>query len=244
MHKSLVFLLSAFLFLAGALLAVIYPTPANAQPEPPGPYRPEREAGNNQGPAKNPTSLTGDINNSEARLAPPPMSANPTQVEKGHYVYYLVCMACHGDRGQGLTDEWRAVYGPQDMDCWQSNCHGNNHPMQGFRLISADRILPVFGPNTLLRFRTAQDLHDYLVKTMPWWKPGYLKPEEYWELTAFLLDQRGVLPKGVILNEGNASVFLIRPSSPLPEDYRPLGWFTAAILVLTALVFYAQQRIH
>ena len=37
------------------------------------------------------------------RLARPPTVFPKNQADEGHQVYYMVCMACHGDRGQGLT---------------------------------------------------------------------------------------------------------------------------------------------
>jgi len=43
------------------------------------------------------------------RLAAPPTVYPPTQADQGAQVYWFVCMVCHGDRGQGLTDEWRMV---------------------------------------------------------------------------------------------------------------------------------------
>ncbi len=174
------------------------------------------------------------------RLEAPKVSASSSQVEKGHFVYYQVCMACHGDRGQGLTDEWRAVYGPKDMNCWQSECHGNNHPPQGFKLVQ--KVPAIFGPATLTRFQNAQDLHAYLIKTMPWWKPGGLTADEFWQVTAYIMDHLGALPEGVELNEGNASIFLLRPARPLPGDTRPTVIFFASILGLAAIVYAISQK--
>ncbi len=51
------------------------------------------------------------------RLAEPTLPANPSQADLGAVVYWLSCMVCHGDRGQGLTEEWRAVAGQEDMNC-------------------------------------------------------------------------------------------------------------------------------
>jgi Rieske Fe-S protein len=31
-------------------------------------------------------------------------------------------MACHGDAGQGLTEEWRDAYGPVDRNSRQKGC--------------------------------------------------------------------------------------------------------------------------
>ena len=41
----------------------------------------------------------------------PVMPDDPELVDIGADVYYQICLACHGDWGQGLTDEWRATWG-------------------------------------------------------------------------------------------------------------------------------------
>ena len=43
------------------------------------------------------------------RLAAPPTAASPNQADTGAQLYWLHCQPCHGDRAQGLTDEWRAI---------------------------------------------------------------------------------------------------------------------------------------
>src|SRR5512134_251602 len=55
-----------------------------------------------------------------------------TQLDYGQEIYRLVCSACHGDVGQGLTPEWRSTWAPEDQNCWKSKCHGQNHPPDGF----------------------------------------------------------------------------------------------------------------
>lgn len=76
------------------------------------------------------------------RLARPILSSpeNPTQLDEGSLVYWKICLTCHGDRGQGLTDEWREVFG-ENANCWTSKCHAANHPPQGF-FIPRDRLPP------------------------------------------------------------------------------------------------------
>jgi mono/diheme cytochrome c family protein len=165
----------------------------------------------------------------EDRLTPPFMPEHPTQADRGHFVYYQVCMACHGDRGQGLTDEWRAQYGPKDMNCWQSRCHSFNHPPQGFQLVKT--IPAVLGPGALNNYNNAQQLHDYIVNTMPWWNPGYLSADEFWQITAFLMRELGALPEGAILEEGTAVVYLLRPTNPLPRNDRLATLLVALILI-------------
>ena len=58
-----------------------------------------------------------------SRLEQPPTAAPPGQLDRGASYYWGVCMACHGDYGQGLTDEWRNSFG-EDRNCWESGCHG------------------------------------------------------------------------------------------------------------------------
>lgn len=36
------------------------------------------------------------------------------QMEYGREIYRLACSACHGDKGQGLTTEWRMAWAPED----------------------------------------------------------------------------------------------------------------------------------
>jgi mono/diheme cytochrome c family protein len=138
------------------------------------------------------------------RLAGPGLSRDSTQVDKGAMVYWAICMACHGDRGQGLTDEWRAAWG-LDSNCWASKCHAPNHPPEGFSL---PKIIPgILGPGTMSRFGDARELHTYIADTMPWWNPGSLTPEQSLAVTAYLLDQRKAVPKGTQLDDANLSAF-------------------------------------
>lgn len=125
------------------------------------------------------------------RLGPPAMSDPPATVELGHYAYYLSCMVCHGDEGQGL-EAWRAVLPEEDRDCWQSRCHAANHPPGGFRF--PQYAPPVMGQGALARFGTGAELHEYLHTEMPWQAPGILSDEEYWQITAFLAQAQGVDP--------------------------------------------------
>ena len=146
------------------------------------------------------------IGNPEDRLAKPILPSNPSQADYGTIEYWLVCMACHGDRGQGLTDEWRSASGPEDQNCWQSKCHASNHPPEGFEL---PHFVPrIIGENTLLRFSTAQELYEYIAFQMPWWAPGMLTEEQNWLITAYILRENGII-LDVDLDADNASLFPI-----------------------------------
>ena len=126
------------------------------------------------------------------RLALPVLSENPTQIELGSSLYYYHCMPCHGDRGQGLTDEWREVWEEDHQDCWASGCHGVRSQEGVFRIPTS--IPQVAGSADILRrFSKPGVLFEYLRNTHPPQSPGILKDDEYWALTAYLLSQNGLI---------------------------------------------------
>ena len=167
--------------------------------------------GNNPRPMDD--SPTGGISD---RLAPPPISDPPTTVESGHYEYYLYCMVCHGDRGQGLTEEWRNAGDPADANCWQSRCHASNYPPGGFVL--PRYAPPLIGDFALARFATIGDLHQYIQLSMPWHMPGALKDEQYRLIAIYLADANGAagLNRGADWAEIATRLPTSRTVAPLP----------------------------
>jgi len=125
------------------------------------------------------------------RLAVPVLPESPTQVDTGRYLYYFHCMPCHGDRGQGLTDEWRQVWDEEHRNCWGRGCHAARSEMDAFFLPRS--VPPLIG---LGSFETADDLFTFLRETQPPQRPGTLSDPDYWALTAFLLYENGRLPAG------------------------------------------------
>ena len=124
------------------------------------------------------------------RLAAPPTVVNPNQADIGAQLFWLHCQPCHGDRGQGLTDEWRAQYPPEDQNCWKSGCHGDRPYQNGFTL--PHTVPALLGSGSLSHFATAADLYAFMSHAMPFQAPASLKPEEYWAITAFLLRGHGL----------------------------------------------------
>jgi quinol-cytochrome oxidoreductase complex cytochrome b subunit/mono/diheme cytochrome c family protein len=186
-------------------------------------------------PQATPTPVAPTPASNAARLAKPALTAplNPTQLDQGTLIYWGVCMACHGDRGEGLTNEWRAVFG-EDQNCWTSKCHTSNHPPQGF-LIPRDRLPPaVTGPGTLTRFITAQQLYAYIVVTMPWWKPGSLTSEKAWAVTTYILKLNGTLPQGIMLDATDASAIPIHHLINASPHGQTGEFILAALLVMVA----------
>jgi quinol-cytochrome oxidoreductase complex cytochrome b subunit/mono/diheme cytochrome c family protein len=176
------------------------------------------------------------------RLAKPVIASGyAEQLRKGSIIYWGVCMACHGDRGQGLTEEWRDAYGPQDRNCWQKGCHGTDHPENGF-LIPKDMIIPaIAGPGRLTRFRNALELHDFVSVNMPWWDPDQLTVEEAWQVSAYVLKLHKVMPMDFVLTEKNASAIATQYAVPQPADDRPAVITLMGILALSALGLLIQD---
>ena len=180
------------------------------------PLTPTRAGGEEPGPPNQPTPSALPEPQPTSWISPdiykPVLPANPSLADLGAVKYWAVCMACHGDRGQGLTDDWRRTGFGEDQNCWQSKCHAANHPPEGFLLVRY--VPPAIGPTTLKRFTTAQDLHDYLLARMPWWKPGSLTSDEAWQLTAFLLARGRLLPAQRRLRPPPGRLHLRPPAQP------------------------------
>ncbi len=180
----------------------------------------------------------------DIRLAKPVLLPNVTdQVNRGALKYWGVCMACHGDRGQGLTDEWRAVYG-EDSNCWTSGCHDKKHPPQGFEIPKTLTIPAIAGPGRLGRFANAQQLLDFIHANMPWWKPGSLSSDDAWALTAQILRMNGTLPNNLILGPTNATAVNVHYLASQPTDNQFAAWVLVSILGFATLGLIAQYRLE
>lgn len=136
--------------------------------------------------------------------APALLAYTPTQRDQGIEVFERRCSTCHGDKGQGLTLEWRQTWPKEDQNCSTPKCHGAQHPSDGFEI--KDNYAPaIIGPGTLTRFQMAQDLFNFISTRMPMQAPGTLSQDDYWALTAFLLAAHGVPADEADLNAATAS---------------------------------------
>ena len=167
------------------------------------------------------------------RLAQPPTVYPPMQADLGQQTYYLVCMTCHGDRGQGLTDEFRALIGTPESNCWQSHCHASNHPREGF--VFPHEVPPVVSDVIREQFTTALQLHNFIAAKMPYQAPGSLSSSDYWNLTAYLLRANGVMVNVAFLDEQTAASIILAKPTAQPT---PVYLFLLVALVLGAgLIF-------
>lgn len=180
-------------------------------------------------PAPKPTRLPTPLPGGEmlpAWMTPP--AGGPSQAERGAVVYYYRCMACHGDRGQGLTVEWRAQWDVEHQDCSRGPCHGGRAPPEGFRL--PKNFAPaILGANTLTRFENAGALYAFVSARMPYQAPGSLSRDEYWQLVAFLVNRHGVQVDA--LDAVNAARVPVNPPAQPPE----LVWWLGALGVVAAV---------
>lgn len=156
------------------------------------------------------------------RLARPVLGESPTQVKVGRYLYYDNCMPCHGDRGQGLTDEWRQVWVEDHQNCWARGCHTGKSELAAFYIPRA--VPPLVG---LSHFPTAEALFSFLRDTQPPQRPGTLTAAEYWAVTAFLLYQSDRLSPDEEIGPSAALAYTV------PND-KVLGAVLAILLALWA----------
>ncbi len=145
-----------------------------------------------------------------------PTATPPTQGGHGRNLFDLYCMPCHGDVGQGLTDEFRfREYPPEDTNCWKSGCHGDRPYDNGFKLPKT--IPALIGAGALQRFHTARNMYDFIRTAMPFNKPGSLSQEQYLQLLAFMLEQNHVVADGARLEpDGLQNIVLGPEATPTP----------------------------
>ncbi len=187
-------------------------------------------------------------------LAEPTLPAVPSQADYGAQVYWLHCMACHGNKGQGLTAEFRQLYPQDHQDCWKSGCHGHRPYTNGFVLPTV--VPPLIGSNVLDNFSTAAALYDFISSAMPFQAPASLDSTQYYQLVAFLLRQNGLWSSSVEINASNAAQIPVSmkenatapsvPQSPVRESNNGVLWIILVglaliIIVLSAILFIRKK---
>jgi quinol-cytochrome oxidoreductase complex cytochrome b subunit/mono/diheme cytochrome c family protein len=169
-----------------------------------------------------------------SRLDAPVTADPPGQIDRGAIQYWGVCMACHGDYGQGLIPAWRDAFG-EDKDCWQSDCHGPDHPPDGFEMKRDSLAPPIAGPGKLASYDNAFELYEYIFENMPWWNPGSITREEAWALTNYVLKLNGTRPEDLTLTTTNGYAIPVHRAVMLPEPEWPGVLALAGVLILAAI---------
>ena len=180
------------------------------------------------------------------RLAEPTLPAVPSQADHGAQVYWLSCLPCHGDKGQGLTDEFRTTYPPEEQYCWNRGCHGEVPYEQGFTI--PKKIPAVIGQATLAKFSDAAQLNAYIRAAMPFWKPGSLTEEDAWRVTAFILRKNDLWDDKTELNASNAAdvkiagrAFSTSPAGGQSRTGILLGGIGIGVLLLLLFIFILKK---
>ena len=176
-----------------------------------------------------------------ARLAQPATVFPPAQAEVGAQTYWGMCMDCHGDRGQGLDEDWLASFPPEEHDCWDSGCHGPDFPENSFE-IPQEGVPAIAGSGKLARFANAFELGTFIRENMPLFPPGSLTGEESWSLTAYVLNLNGSLPGGLTLDETNSSAIPIHHKVDTPVSEIPGALVLSGVILLAALGLVYQAR--
>jgi hypothetical protein len=145
-------------------------------------------------------------------LIEPPLPEHPTEYELGRNLYWHWCMTCHGDVGQGLTDEFRGIWVEDHQDCWGRGCHAGHPGDLGFPIPT---VVPALVSDIhLQQFACIQELSAFLKATHPPQSPGILKDEEYHAIALFVFE----------MNE--------RPLMDFPATHTPAPTWTGTPVVL------------
>lgn len=126
-------------------------------------------------------------------------------LEHGAELYAFHCSTCHGASGLGL-EEARLHFPANHAQC--ERCHVPRNPPQMTQAqMDANQTAFSLGDppavnnaSALARFGSAGTLYRYLQATMPRWSPGRLTDDGYLAVTAYLLDNAGLLAADVGLD--------------------------------------------
>jgi len=152
-----------------------------------------------------------------------------------------MCQDCHGDQGQGLTAEWRAVFAPDLQDCWASGCHGEDAPPGSFPIPETGA--PALAvPGALPQFSTAFELGTYIQDSMPLAPPGSLTEDQAWELTAYLLAWQQAGDPAITLSGTNSGAIPVHSQVKMPENSLPGTLLLSLVLIIGAAAYSASSK--
>lgn len=165
-------------------------------------------------------------------LAEPPLPPSPTEYELGRNLYWHWCMTCHGDRGQGLTDEFREIWDAEHQNCWARGCHAGHSGDMGFPIPT---VVPALVNDThLVQFASVQALSDFLQETHPPQSPGILKNQEYHAIAlfVFMMNERPLID--ILITATPAST--LTPIPTLVPQAASTNSFPIYLLIILAVL--------
>ncbi|MFZ5879381.1 MAG: hypothetical protein ACOY0R_08420 [Chloroflexota bacterium] len=176
-------------------------------------------------------------------LVETPLPENPTELELGANLYWHWCMPCHGDLGQGLTDEFRGIWEEDHQNCWGRGCHAGHPGDMGFPIPTV--VPAIVLQDQLAQFPSLQALADYLQATHPPQRPGILEAREYHAIAAYVfqMNERPLeeaAPTATPSPRPLPTVSLTppnqEPSAPAPTLSLAAGGLVLLILLLLGIV--------
>lgn len=175
-------------------------------------------------------------------LVEPPLPENPTEFELGRSLYWHWCMPCHGDHGQGLTDEFRAIWEPDHQNCWERGCHGGQGLEEGFPIPT---VVPgIVNETHLAHFGVVQELSSFLEKTHPPQSPGILESREYRAIAHFVFSMNGRSLIGIPAATTPTPAVTATPAPahmPASRSF-PVSVVIVAALLLIGVIFMAGKK--
>lgn len=175
-------------------------------------------------------------------FAEPPLPENPTQLELGRHLFWHHCMPCHGDIGQGLTDEFRFKWESDHQNCWARGCHSGRYADDSFPVPTI--VPPLAGVGLLARY-TPDALFEYLRATHPPQDPGLLSDDNYRALVIFLYDLDDVPLPTDTATAIPTPIASLTPTPSLPPSNQadsPLRLWIALIIILTLCVILLTRQ--
>jgi quinol-cytochrome oxidoreductase complex cytochrome b subunit len=179
------------------------------------------------------------------RLVQPPTVYPPAQSDTGAQIFWGMCMSCHGDQGQGLTEDWLNSFPPLEQNCWDSGCHASDAPANSFE-IPQTGIPSLAGAGTLGRFSNSFELYRFIIENMPFFRSGSLTSGEAWSLTAFILRINDREVEGFLLGDTSGAAIPVHHNVSPPESQIPGTLILAGFLILAAIgvSIQSKQAIH
>jgi hypothetical protein len=184
-------------------------------------------------------------------FAEPALPEHPTQLELGIHVYWQHCMPCHGDVGQGLTDEFRYQWEPDHQNCWEAGCHSGKYSYDSFPVPT---IVPPLAGAELVKRYNPNLLFEYLKTTHPPQDPGLLPDEEYQALVVFIYKLNDApLPVQIAVTTPTSTPAPTTSNAPTPNplpspsgNLNPIPFFllfiTCGFLLLASIIFAYLKR--
>jgi len=176
-----------------------------------------------------------------ARLAQPPTVYPPAQSDTGAQIYWGMCMSCHGDQGQGLTEDWLNSFPPEEKNCWDSGCHASDAPASSFEIPQMG-IPSLAGAGTLSRFSNSFELYRFIIENMPFFRSGSLTSGEAWSLTAFILRMNDREVEGFLLGDTSGAAIPVHHKVSPPESQIPGTLILVGFLILAAIGVSIQSK--